>query len=79
MRYGWVGRDSESPELQRQRELLAHKNGITGLEIVTPDRVQDAKRIFYRDGFVVVSEALTGPQLLTVGDGCARVIAEIMN
>ncbi|MDE0873559.1 MAG: phytanoyl-CoA dioxygenase family protein [Acidimicrobiales bacterium] len=78
MRYGWVGLDSESPELQRQRELLAHKNGITGLEIVTPDRVQDAKRIFYRDGFVVVSEALTGPQLRTVRDGCARVIAEIM-
>ena len=78
MRYGWVGRDPESPELQRQRDLLAHKNGIAGLEILTPDRVEDAKRIFYRDGFVVVTTALTVEQLETMRNGCARVVAEIM-
>ena len=77
-RYGWVGRDPHSPELQNQREHLNENNGIAGLEILTPNRIEDAKRIFYRDGFVVVSAALTEEQLATIRSGCARVISEIM-
>jgi|TARA_B100000959_G_C14953971_1_gene612930 hypothetical protein len=77
-RYGWVGRDAHSPELQNQREHLNRNNGIVGLEILAPNRIEDAKRIFYRDGFVVVSDALTEEQLATIRRGCARVISEIM-
>ena len=77
--YGWVGRDFASPELQNQREYLSRNNGIPGLEVLTPERIEDAKRIFYRDGFVVVRDALTQEQLMTIRNGCARVISEIMD
>lgn len=76
--YGWVGRDFASPELQNQREYLSRNNGIPGLEVLTPERIEDAKRIFYRDGFVIVRDALTQEQLMTIRRGCARVISEIM-
>ena len=77
-RYGWVGHDPHSHELQQQRLRLSENNGIKGLEILDPDRIEDAKRIFYRDGFVVVRNALTEEQLTTIRNGCARVVSEIM-
>ena len=36
------------------RDYLAANNGIRGLERLQPNDIDDAVRIFYRDGFVVV-------------------------
>ena len=77
-RYGWTGQNSASPEFQEQRDYLSEHNGIDGLEILSPDQIEDVKRIFYRDGFVVVRDALTEEQLASIRNGCARVISEIM-
>lgn len=76
--FGWVNSDPAAPMFERQREQLQNNNGISGLEIVNPDSIEDAKRIFYRDGFVVVRNALTEEQLSVIRSGTARVIGEIM-
>ena len=77
-RFGWADRDPQSPALQEQREELAKNNGIRDLEIVDFDRVEDAKNIFYRDGFVAVANALDDKHLSIIQAGTARVISEIM-
>jgi ectoine hydroxylase-related dioxygenase (phytanoyl-CoA dioxygenase family) len=48
------------------------------VEVVQPGEVERAAAIFHRDGFVVVSEALTGEALAFVQAGARRVIAEQM-
>src|SRR5579863_4391507 len=48
----------DDPEVCRLREHLRQHNGIRGLEIVAPDDVERAARIFFRDGFVVVRDLL---------------------
>lgn len=41
-------------------------NGIRGLEVLQPHEVERAVRLFHRDGFVVVADALTTEQLSTL-------------
>ena len=53
-RYGGVGRDPTDPDLEERRNQLREHNGMNGLEILNPDQLDDAKRLFYRDGFVVI-------------------------
>jgi ectoine hydroxylase-related dioxygenase (phytanoyl-CoA dioxygenase family) len=48
------------------------------VEFVGPDEAERAARIFHRDGFVVVRDALTPEQLAFAQAGAARVIAEQM-
>jgi ectoine hydroxylase-related dioxygenase (phytanoyl-CoA dioxygenase family) len=50
-------------DLDDQRAYLTANNGIRGLEVLDPSEVERAVRIFHRDGFVVVRDALTAPQL----------------
>jgi hypothetical protein len=76
---GWVGHDSKSKEAERQRKYLKANNGIKGLEVVRPNEVERATRIFYRDGFVVVRDALTKDQLAFIREGCDRVIHQMMS
>jgi ectoine hydroxylase-related dioxygenase (phytanoyl-CoA dioxygenase family) len=75
---GWIGVDRDSDELGRQRQYLVANNGIKGLEVVDPTEVERAARIFYRDGFVAVSNVLDADQLDFIRSGCDRVIHEMM-
>jgi hypothetical protein len=54
---GWADADSEA--FAEQRAYLANHNGIRGLERLQPEDVEDAVRLFYRDGFVVIENVLT--------------------
>ena len=51
-----------SVDVETLRRDLEAKNGMPGLEILRPEEVDAAVRIFYRDGFVVVRAALTADQ-----------------
>ncbi len=75
---GWIGVDSDSDEVIALREYLKANNGINGLEVVTPDEVERATRIFHRDGFVLVRDALNQEQLEFLKAGCDRVISDIL-
>ncbi|MDE0008083.1 MAG: hypothetical protein OXS50_07385, partial [Gammaproteobacteria bacterium] len=68
----------DDPEVQALRRHLKANNGIRGLEICTADEVERATRIFRRDGFVVVRDALDAAHLALFREGCARVLKEIL-
>src|SRR6202030_2168115 len=48
----------DDPEVAQLRERLRRANGLRGLEIVWPHEIERARRIFFRDGFVVVRDLL---------------------
>ncbi len=75
---GWVGNDPEATALNELRGYLEANNGIKGLEVVSPDEVDKATQLFYRDGFVAVRDVLTPSQLDYIRGGCDRVIHEMM-
>lgn len=64
---GWVAR--EAGEFTQLRDELEAHNGLQGLEIVAPDAIEDAVRIFYRDGFVVIENVLDTDQLAHLREG----------
>ena len=68
----------DDPEVVRLREHLRAHNGIFGLEIVAPDEVERAARIFLRDGFVVVRDVLDTQQIERFRSGCNRVLGQIL-
>ena len=68
----------DDPEVVALREHLRAHNGLRGLEIVGPDEVERAKRIFLRDGFVVVRDLLDPDILATMRDASARVLAQLL-
>ncbi len=76
--HGWVGVDPESSEVLRQRDYLREHNGIVGLEVVDPNEVETAVRLFRRDGFVVVRDVLDPQQLDFLLQGAQREIAQIL-
>ncbi|MDE0038359.1 MAG: phytanoyl-CoA dioxygenase family protein [Gammaproteobacteria bacterium] len=69
----------DDPEVQALREHLRANNGIPGLEVCTPDEVHRAARIYRRDGFVVVRDALDEEHLALFREGCARRLKEILS
>jgi hypothetical protein len=72
---GWRG-SSGSQEAAAARLLLAERNGLLGLQLVSPSEqgfAQRAAEIFHRDGFCVVTDVLTASQVATIRSGCARV------
>ena len=71
-------RTIDDPQVQALRRHLKANNGIRGLEICAPDEVERATRIFRRDGFVVVRDALDAAHLALFREGCARVLKEIL-
>ena len=75
---GWQGRDRHTPELDAQREHLLANNGLTGLEILDPSEIDRAVRIFRRDGFVVVRDALDTEQIEFLRNGVREVAREII-
>ena len=60
------------------REHLAARNGIVGLEVLEPNEVERAVRLFHRDGFVVVRDALNAAQTEFLRAGVAEVVADII-
>ena len=75
---GWGERDRDAPDLVDARKRLVEQSGIRGLEILAPDEIERAVRIFRRDGFVVVRDALTPEQTATLRRGVREVAAEIV-
>ncbi|MCP5029682.1 MAG: phytanoyl-CoA dioxygenase family protein [Actinomycetia bacterium] len=75
---GWREQTPDDPDVVALREELAANNGIPGLEIVDPDDVARAVRIFRRDGFVAVAGAVTGSDLETMQAACLREVEAIM-
>lgn len=75
---GWVGVDKNSPELLALREKLASQNGIRGLPLYEPTEVEDIVDTFYRDGFVVVQNALNPEQLGQLKRACDDEILKLL-
>ena len=73
---GWANADADA--FAEQREYLATHNGMRGLERLQPTDIEDAVRIFYRDGFVVIENALTEKQLAELKEASERVIREVL-
>lgn len=74
---GWR-RHPDDPGVRALRDRLRAHNGIPGLELVTPDQVDRATELFYRDGFVAVRDALTGDRLRRLQEATRRVVDEIL-
>ncbi len=60
------------------RDHLNTHNGIKGLEVLDPGEVERAVRLFNRDGFVVVRDALTAEQLAFLRAGVDEAVREII-
>lgn len=71
-------REYDDPDVLRLRDHLRQHNGIRSLEICAPDETERIARIFHRDGFVVVRDLLNTEQLDCFREGCARVLAQIL-
>jgi hypothetical protein len=69
----------DDPEVVALREHLRRDNGLRGLEIVAPDEIERAKRIFQRDGFVVVRDLLDPDTLAMMREASARVLGQILD
>ena len=66
------------PSVDELRDHLAAHNGIKGLELLDPSEVDRAVRIFHRDGFVVVRDALDVEQLALLKSGADDAMREIV-
>jgi ectoine hydroxylase-related dioxygenase (phytanoyl-CoA dioxygenase family) len=64
--------------IQALREHLDANNGIVGLEILDPDEIERAVRLFDRDGFVVVRDALDADQTAFLKAGVDEVVDDIV-
>lgn len=68
----------DDPEVCALREHLRRHNGMPGLEIVSPGEIDRARRIFFRDGFVVVRDLLDAARLTALREASARVLEQIL-
>jgi hypothetical protein len=69
----------DDPDVRALREHLRRNNGLKNLEIVRPDEVERAARIFFRDGYVVVADLLDRDRLERIREGCARALGQILD
>lgn len=68
-------RSYDDPDVTALRETLRARNGIPGLEVVSPAEIERATTLFHRDGFVAVRDALTAEQLADLRNAAEEVIA----
>jgi hypothetical protein len=68
----------DDPGVVQLREHLKKHNGMPGLEIVEPHEVERARRIFFRDGFVVVRDLLDPERLEQFREASARILRQIL-
>ena len=64
--------------METLRDYLSAHNGIPGLEVLDSSEVDRAVRIFHRDGFVVVRDALDAQQLAFLREGVNDVVRQIV-
>jgi hypothetical protein len=64
----------DDPGVVALRERLRQRNGIPGLEVVSPDEVARAAELFHRDGFVAVRDAVPADQLARLRAAATEVI-----
>ena len=69
----WM-RAYDDPGVAALRERLRERNGIPGLEVVSPDEVERAVVLFHRDGFVAVRDVLRSDQLERLRAAAGEVI-----
>ena len=74
---GYVRDVTSQPDDELRTHLDAH-NGIKGLEILDPSYIESAVRIFHRDGFVVIRDALVGEQLASLKAGVDDAMRDIV-
>lgn len=68
----------ESGDDEALRTHLAANNGLQGLDVLSPDDLEQAVTLFRRDGFVVIADVLNSAQVQFLADGCNAVAAEIL-
>lgn len=71
-------RSYDDPDVVKLREHLRSRNGIRGLELVSPDDPERAAELFHRDGFVAVRDALPLEQLERMRVAAYQAIVELM-
>jgi hypothetical protein len=71
-------RSFDDPGVVALRQRLRERNGIPGLEVVTPDEVERATSLFHRDGFVAVRDAIEPGQLERLRNAAAEVIETLV-
>lgn len=76
---GWADTPKDDPKVLRLAERLASSNGISNLTIVRPDDIDEAVRLFKRDGFVVIEDVLNSEQIDFLAAGCNEVINEVLS
>ena len=77
-RAAWAETAATDPQIADQRAYLEANNGIKGLEILEPGEIEHAVKLFRRDGFVVIANALSTEQTEILARGCDEVITEIL-
>jgi len=75
---GWERRPDDPGVVALRNDLRAN-NGITDLELVSPNDVKRATELFHRDGFVAVRDALTGKRFDALRSATDRVVDEILD
>ncbi len=75
---GWADKTKNDPSVIQLKAHLASNNGIKGLEILQPKDIEQAVKIFRRDGFVLISDVLNDEQVDILQAGCTEVIDEIL-
>jgi Phytanoyl-CoA dioxygenase (PhyH) len=69
----------DDPNVVAFRQRLAQSNGIRGLEVVEPHEIERAARLFHRDGFVVVRDALSPEQTARMKAATDRQLNAILD
>ncbi len=74
---GWT-RAHDDPNVVSLRDTLRRHNGIPDLEVVDAADVERAVELFYRDGFVVVADALPPDRLRDLRAATDQVVRDIL-
>ena len=74
---GWTRR-RDDPGVRQLRDTLRQNNGIPELETIAPSDIDRAVELFYRDGFVVVTDVLSPPVLADLQEATNRVVSDIL-
>ena len=65
-------------DLDQRRTYLQANNGIRGLEVLQPTDIDDAVRIFRRDGFIVIENVLSPEQTAFLQAGVMDTAEQIL-
>jgi len=71
-------RSYDDPNVAALRERMRERSGIRGLEVCRRDEVERAARLFHRDGFVAVRDAIPPAQLERLRAAADEVIDQLV-